>query len=84
LQPLAVDFAGLEAGDVCARPAQASDDACAERVAGAGEDDRNGSGRGLARLFGIDSSYFLKCDSSFPSMIRFDERFDRARFKSGP
>jgi hypothetical protein len=32
--------------------------------------------RGLIWPFGIDSSYFLKCDSSFPFMVRFDERFD--------
>ena len=33
--------------------------------------------RSLIRPFGFDSSYFLKCDSSFPFMVSFDECFDQ-------
>jgi hypothetical protein len=54
LQPLAAGLGGLgvKTGDVGAGPIEALDDARSDRIADAGEHDRDGRGRGLRRLGG--------------------------------
>ena len=66
LQSLATEFGSLggETGNICARPVQALDDACSDRIADAGENDGYGCGGCLRR----------------PGSLRAEARYDYIRF----